>query len=53
MFVDGSPAGIKAALEAKSLISNNLRLPLVKVEKSLYNQIANLISELELVNTNK
>jgi 4-hydroxy-tetrahydrodipicolinate synthase len=47
LFSDGNPAGIKAALEIKGLISNNLRLPLVKVEKQLYNQISNLIQELD------
>lgn len=47
VFADGNPSGIKAALEIKSIISNNLRLPLVKVEKPLFNQISNLIAELE------
>jgi len=47
LFVDGNPAGIKAALEIKGLISNHLRLPLVKVEKTLYNHISNLIAELD------
>ncbi|NVO18361.1 MAG: 4-hydroxy-tetrahydrodipicolinate synthase [Bacteroidetes bacterium] len=47
LFADGNPAGIKAALEIKGLISNHLRLPLVKVEKNLYNHITNLISELD------
>jgi 4-hydroxy-tetrahydrodipicolinate synthase len=47
LFQDGNPAGIKAALEIKELISNNLRLPLVKVEKTLYNQISALIQELD------
>jgi len=47
VFADGSPSGIKAALEIKSIISNNLRLPLVKVEKPHYNQISNLLAEFE------
>lgn len=47
LFADGNPAGIKAALEIKGLISNNLRLPLVKVEKNIYNQISALVQELE------
>lgn len=47
LFVDGNPAGIKAALEIKGLISNNLRLPLVKIEKPLYNQISALMQELD------
>jgi 4-hydroxy-tetrahydrodipicolinate synthase len=47
LFADGNPAGIKAALEVKGLISNNLRLPLVKVEKQLYNQISTIMMELD------
>ncbi len=47
IFADGNPSGIKAALEIKELISNNIRLPLVKVEKTLYNQLANAIKEIE------
>lgn len=47
LFADGNPAGIKAALEIKGLISNNLRLPLVKIEKPLYNQISALMQELD------
>jgi 4-hydroxy-tetrahydrodipicolinate synthase len=49
LFIDGNPAGIKAALEIKSILSNNLRLPLVKVEKPLYNQLASLIQELDSI----
>jgi 4-hydroxy-tetrahydrodipicolinate synthase len=47
LFIDGNPSGIKAALEIKGIISNNLRLPLVKVEKAVYNHIANMIQEFE------
>ena len=47
VFADGNPSGIKAALEIKEIISNNLRLPLVKIEKSHYNQLAALMAELE------
>lgn len=47
LFLDGNPSGIKAALEIKDLLSNNLRLPLVKVEKTVYNQLVNLIQEFE------
>jgi 4-hydroxy-tetrahydrodipicolinate synthase len=49
IFADGNPSGIKAALEAKGLISNHLRLPLVKVEKPLYNQISSLVTELDSI----
>lgn len=40
LFADGSPAGIKAALEIMNLIPNNLRLPLVSVNKETYNKLA-------------
>ncbi|HKK09671.1 MAG TPA: 4-hydroxy-tetrahydrodipicolinate synthase [Bacteroidales bacterium] len=35
LFADGNPAGVKAALDELGLIKNNLRLPLVKVNKSV------------------
>lgn len=45
LFADGSPAGIKAALEIKGIIANHLRLPLVKVEKNVYSQLNALIQD--------
>ena len=39
LFADGSPAGIKAALEIKNLCSNYLRLPLVPVNLDVFNLI--------------
>jgi len=47
VFADGNPSGIKAALEIKELISNNLRLPLVKIEKAHYNHMAALMAEID------
>jgi 4-hydroxy-tetrahydrodipicolinate synthase len=47
IFADGSPAGIKAALEIMEMISNNLRLPLVKIEKAHYNQLAAIMAEIK------
>ncbi len=44
LFEDGSPAGIKAALQILDLNQNNLRLPLVKVNKSINIQLTNLIN---------
>lgn len=35
LFEDGNPAGVKAALDELGIIKNNLRLPLVKVNKSV------------------
>jgi len=49
VFADGNPSGIKAALEIKEIITNNLRLPLVKIEKSHYNHLAAIMAELEPV----
>jgi 4-hydroxy-tetrahydrodipicolinate synthase len=46
LFEDGSPSGIKAALEIKGLAPNNLRLPLVKVNKAILLQLQVLIDEL-------
>jgi 4-hydroxy-tetrahydrodipicolinate synthase len=43
LFADGSPAGIKAALSAKKLCGNYLRLPLVAANKEVSNLIAQLI----------
>ena len=46
LFEEGNPAGIKALLEIKGLITNALRLPLVKVSKPLYNKLTTLYNEL-------
>jgi 4-hydroxy-tetrahydrodipicolinate synthase len=43
IFEDGNPSGIKAALEVMGLCSNNLRLPLVKVNKGTNNKIQSLV----------
>ena len=47
LFEDGNPGGIKAALDVLGLVGNNLRLPLVKVNKATYNTIANLTNALK------
>ncbi len=46
IFEEGNPSGIKTALEIMGLCQNNLRLPLVKTSKSLYNKISNIISKI-------
>jgi 4-hydroxy-tetrahydrodipicolinate synthase len=43
LFAEGSPSGIKAALEIKKLAKNHLRLPLVPVSQVTYNKLAELI----------
>ncbi len=45
LFADGNPSGIKAALEILGLCSNNLRLPLVRVNKAVYNSLSQAIAE--------
>ncbi len=47
LFEDGSPSGVKAALEIMELCSNNVRLPLVKVNKQTYASLGNLIKEIK------
>lgn len=46
IFEEGNPGGIKALLEIQEIIANQLRLPLCKVSKPLYNKLAQLYSEL-------
>ncbi len=45
LFADGNPAGIKAFLSIMNLCSNNLRLPLVPVNRSIYTRIQKAIEE--------
>lgn len=42
IFEEGNPGGIKALLEINGRISNQLRLPLIKVSKTLYNKLSSL-----------
>lgn len=46
LFQDGSPSGVKAALEILNICENNVRLPLVKVNKALHNQLKMCIESL-------
>ena len=43
MFMDGSPSGIKAAMEIIGLCKSNVRLPLVKVNKTVHSIISEQI----------
>lgn len=47
LFADGSPSGIKAALEIKKLCQNYVRLPLVPVNSQVYDQINHCIDLLD------
>ena len=44
IFADGNPAGIKAALSMMGLAKNNLRLPMVKINKALQVHLQKIIS---------
>jgi len=39
IFQDGNPAGVKAILKVQEVVEDYLRLPLVKVEESVFNEI--------------
>jgi 4-hydroxy-tetrahydrodipicolinate synthase len=45
IFEEGNPSGIKALLEIQGMIANNLRMPLVKVSKPLYNKLSQYYDE--------
>jgi len=46
IFIDGNPAGIKAAMDILKLSQNYLRLPSVPVTRSTYNIIKNAIESI-------
>lgn len=50
LFVEGNPAGIKAALNIMGLIENQLRLPLVPVSDKTYQKLALLIDSIKKAN---
>ncbi len=45
LFADGNPAGIKAFLSIMNLCNNNLRLPLVPVNRTVFTKIQKVIEE--------
>jgi 4-hydroxy-tetrahydrodipicolinate synthase len=47
LFIDGSPAGVKAMLNVMNLCQNNLRLPLVPVSRTVYSRIQKAIEEVK------
>jgi len=53
LFEDGSPAGVKAALQILDLTQNYLRLPLVKVNKAIYIKLNTLITDYLLTQNQK
>jgi len=47
LFADGNPAGVKAALNIKGIIKNNLRLPMVKANKAVYFALQKLLQDID------
>ena len=47
LFIDGNPAGVKAMLNIMNLCQNNLRLPLVPVNRTIYSRIQKAIDEVK------
>jgi 4-hydroxy-tetrahydrodipicolinate synthase len=47
LFIDGSPAGVKAMLNVMNICQNNLRLPLVPVSRTIYTRIQKAIEEVK------
>jgi len=50
LFVDGSPAGVKSALNIMGYIENELRLPLVPTRTATYEKIRDVLEELRMKN---
>lgn len=48
LFVDGNPAGVKCMLNMMGYIENKLRLPLVPTRITTYEQIKNVLHELNI-----
>ncbi len=48
LFEDGNPGGIKALLEIMGILKNNLRLPLVRVNRQVYNKLRYLHENMNL-----
>lgn len=46
LFTDGSPAGVKAALNKLNIVENNLRLPLVTVSRPVNLRIGEVVDQL-------
>jgi len=47
LFIEGNPAGVKAALTHMDIIKNNLRLPLVPVSEETNHRIGELIKKIQ------
>jgi len=47
LFTDGNPSGIKAFMNVMNLCQNNLRLPLVPVNKNVFSRIQKVVEEMK------
>jgi len=47
LFADGNPSGVKAFLNIMNLCQNNLRLPLVPVNRTIYSRIQKAVEDLK------
>jgi 4-hydroxy-tetrahydrodipicolinate synthase len=47
LFIDGNPSGVKAMLSIMGLCQNNLRLPLVPVNRTIYTRIQKAMEEVK------
>lgn len=47
LFADGNPAGVKAFMSVMNLCQNNLRLPLVPVNRAIFTRIQKVTEELK------
>jgi len=47
LFIDGSPAGVKAMLNIMNLCQNTVRLPLVPVSRTIYTRIQKAVDEIK------
>jgi 4-hydroxy-tetrahydrodipicolinate synthase len=47
LFIEGNPSGVKAMLNIMNLCQNNLRLPLVPVNRTIYTRIQKAIEEVK------
>lgn len=50
IFLDGNPGGIKVALNEQGILENELRLPLVPVNKEAEKTVRTIVNKLETVN---
>ncbi len=53
IFAEGNPAGIKSLLQKKSLVQNNVRLPLVEASEGLAQKISDFVNQFRVSHIRK